>query len=106
MQDLSVHYRDAGIVVPIFHNDVNKNIKGGSWNPNKYPGVLDLYGVDSYPRGFDCANPQKNFNIDTSYYTHFSQVGYGGPSFTPEFQGGAFDPWAGPGYEKCAEMVG
>ncbi|KAH0614278.1 uncharacterized protein H6S33_006164 [Morchella sextelata] len=106
MEDLSATYKEVGIVVPIFHNDFNKNVRGGSWNPRNYPGVLDIYGLDSYPRGFDCANPQMNFNIDTGYYNHFAQVNYGGPSFTPEFQGGAFDPWAGPGYEKCAEMVG
>lgn len=94
MEDISAAYKAAGIVVPTFHNDVNKNIKSGSWNPKNYPGVLDLYGLDSYPRGFDCANPQANFNIDTGYYSHFSGVEYGGPSFMPEFQGGAFDPWA------------
>lgn len=94
MEDLSSAYKDAGIVVPIFHNDFNKNIRGGSWNPKDYPGVLDLYGLDSYPRGFDCANPQRGFNIDTGYYNHFARVDYGGPAFTPEFQGGAFDPWA------------
>ncbi|RPA95845.1 hypothetical protein L873DRAFT_1791948 [Choiromyces venosus 120613-1] len=106
MEDLSISFKKAGIVVPIFHNDFNKNIRGGSWNPRDYQGVLDLYGLDSYPRGFDCGNPQRNFNIDTGYHRHFAAVGYGGPGFMPEFQGGAFDPWAGPGYEKCADMVG
>ena len=23
----------------------------------------------------------------------------------PEFQGGAFDPWGGPGYDKCAQLI-
>ncbi|KAL7269720.1 hypothetical protein RUND412_007600 [Rhizina undulata] len=106
MADISASYREAGIVVPIFHNDANGRIAGGSWNPRNYPGVLDIYGLDSYPRGFNCAKPQSNFNIVTDYHGYMKSVAYGGPSFTPEFQGGAFDPWAGPGYEKCAEMVG
>ena len=24
---------------------------------------------------------------------------------SPEFQGGAFDPWGGPGYDKCAQLI-
>ncbi|MEU6285424.1 beta galactosidase jelly roll domain-containing protein, partial [Streptomyces sp. NPDC047028] len=29
----------------------------------------------------------------------------GRPLYTPEFQGGAFDPWGGPGYDKCAQLI-
>ena len=29
----------------------------------------------------------------------------GKPLYTPEFQGGAFDPWGGPGYDKCAQLI-
>jgi beta-galactosidase len=29
----------------------------------------------------------------------------GQPLFTAEFQGGAFDPWGGPGYPKCAQLI-
>src|SRR5665811_2286255 len=26
--------------------------------------------------------------------------------YTPEFQGGSFDPWGGPGYDKCRQLTG
>src|SRR5262249_51489590 len=29
----------------------------------------------------------------------------GHPLYTAEFQGGAFDPWGGPGYDKCAQLI-
>ena len=29
----------------------------------------------------------------------------GKPLATAEFQGGAFDPWGGPGYDKCAQLI-
>lgn len=31
-----------------------------------------------------------------SYYEHFDQVSPKQPSFIPEFQGGAYNPWGGP----------
>lgn len=46
-KQLSHAYRAVGIVVPIFHNDVGMT---RSWLPKKYPGVLDIYGLDGYPR--------------------------------------------------------
>ncbi|KAI5810302.1 glycoside hydrolase superfamily [Peziza echinospora] len=103
MTMISQAYRDVGIDVPIFHNDVGM---ARSWLPKNYPGVLDLYGLDGYPRGFDCDDPIGNFRIRTDYYRYFKRWYPHGPQFTPEFQGGAFDPWGGPGYEMCAEMVG
>ncbi|KAF8467613.1 glycoside hydrolase superfamily [Kalaharituber pfeilii] len=103
MTMISQAYRDAGIVVPIFHNDVGM---ARAWLPKNYPGVLDIYGLDGYPRGFDCNYPLEHFYIRTDYYNYFKKWYPDGPQFTPEFQGGAFDPWGGPGYEKCAEMVG
>lgn len=103
MTMLSHAYRSAGILVPTFHNDVGM---GRSWLPQNYPGVLDIYGLDCYPRGFDCDDPLGHFHVRTDYYNYFKKWYPNGPQFTPEFQGGAFDPWGGPGYEKCADMVG
>jgi len=79
-------------------------------------------------QGFDCNDPLGHFHIRTDYYNYFKKWYPSGPQFTPEFQGGAFDrefiyiiltlprelwliadcleAWGGPGYEKCAEMVG
>jgi hypothetical protein len=58
---------------------------------------VDIYGHDSYPLGFDCANPYTwpAKNLPTTWHaTHETQS----PSTLfalVEFQGGAFDPWGG-----------
>lgn len=46
--------RNAGIVVPFIVNDNND----GNFAPNSGQlAAVDIYGIDSYPLGFDCANP-------------------------------------------------
>jgi hypothetical protein len=47
--------RDAGIVVPFISNDAGPQ---GLFAPgNGTVGNVNIYGHDSYPLGFDCANP-------------------------------------------------
>jgi hypothetical protein len=47
--------RDAGIVVPLISNDAGPQ---GLFAPgNGTVGNVNIYGHDSYPLGFDCANP-------------------------------------------------
>lgn len=57
--------------------------------------------------GFDCANPYKwvegKFPIDF-YETHMN-VAPKSPNSILEFQGGAFDPWGGSGYEACSVLL-
>ncbi|KAL4895785.1 glycoside hydrolase superfamily [Aspergillus ambiguus] len=53
----------------------NDAYTGGHNAPGTGVGEVDIYGHDSYPLGFDC------------------------------FQAGAFDPWGGPGFDKCAALV-
>ncbi|KAL9088456.1 MAG: hypothetical protein Q9165_006180 [Trypethelium subeluteriae] len=45
--------RDAGIVVPFIVND-NENM--GYWAPGTGLGAVDIYGIDSYPLRYDCAD--------------------------------------------------
>jgi hypothetical protein len=61
-------------------------------------------GQDAYPNGFDCSNPGAwpvnafptwTYNADRTYTPN-------APNANFEFQGGAFDPWGGTGYENCA----
>ncbi|CAI7608584.1 unnamed protein product [Penicillium glandicola] len=104
MQYVEDQARNAGIVVPFINNDA----WGGGHNaPGTGEGAVDIYGHDSYPLGFDCANPSTwpaNGLPTTFYATHMEQS----PS-TPyslvEFQGGAFDPWGGVGFAKCADLL-
>ncbi|KAF2197860.1 hypothetical protein GQ43DRAFT_186375 [Delitschia confertaspora ATCC 74209] len=95
--------RDAGIVVPLISNDASAK---GYFAPGKEAAV-DIYGHDGYPLGFNCANP--TVWPDNALPTTWRQVHMQQSPSTPfslvEFQGGAFDPWGGPGFDKCGVLV-
>ncbi|MGW5352822.1 beta-galactosidase [Streptomyces sp. NPDC004031] len=93
MQHLEDKARADGITVPLTGNN------NGTFNSGD--GALDVDGPDSYPQGFNCSNPSKWNGVPNLSYDHPA----GKPLYTPEFQGGAFDPWGGPGYDKCAELI-
>ncbi|MFF0092492.1 beta-galactosidase [Streptomyces canus] len=93
MQHLEDKARADGITVPLTGNN------NGTFNSGA--GALDVDGPDSYPQGFDCSNPSKWKGVPDISYDHPA----GKPLYSPEFQGGAFDPWGGPGYDKCAELI-
>lgn len=98
MQELTSAARADGIRVPIFHNDKGRNL---IWSTG--PGAPDLYATDTYPAGFDCH--RTTFPALTDY--RFLRAGVGQrPFIWGEFQGGAFDPWGGPGYERCRALTG
>jgi beta-galactosidase len=98
MQELTAAARADGIEVPIFHNDKGRNL---IWSAG--PGAPDLYATDTYPAAFDCN--RTTFPAVTDY--RFLRAGVGQrPFFWGEFQGGAFDPWGGPGYERCRALTG
>jgi beta-galactosidase GanA len=98
MEELKAAARADGITVPLFHNDKGRNLKWASG-----PGAPDLYGTDTYPAGFDCT--RTSFPGLTDY--RFLRGGVGNrPFIWGEFQGGAFDPWGGPGYDRCRQLTG
>ncbi|MEN3308257.1 MAG: hypothetical protein V7603_4459 [Micromonosporaceae bacterium] len=88
--------RGHGIAVPFTHNHC---CGSATWATGT--GAVDIPGQDSYPQGFNCASPTRwnpagglpRFRDDA-------------PIYTPEFQGGSFDPWGGPGYENCRQLTG
>ncbi|MFB7378120.1 beta-galactosidase [Kitasatospora purpeofusca] len=86
--------RDRGITVPLTGNH-NAHFTEGT-------GALDIDGVDSYPQGFNCSSPDTWKGVPDISYGHAP----GRPLFTAEFQAGAFDPWGGPGYDKCRQLLG
>jgi beta-galactosidase GanA len=98
MEELKAAARSDGITVPLFHNDKGRNLRWASG-----PGAPDLYGTDTYPAGFDCN--RTSFPGLTDY--RFLRTGVGDrPFIWGEFQGGAFDPWGGPGYDRCRQLTG
>ena len=93
MQHLEDKARSDGITVPLTGNN------NGTFNSGV--GALAIDGPDSYPQGFNCSNPTKWNGVPDISYDHPA----GRPLYTPEFQGGAFDPWGGPGYDKCSQLI-
>jgi beta-galactosidase len=93
MQHLEDKARADGIRVPLVGNHNGTFVSG--------KGAVDVSGWDYYPQGFDCSNPSHWRAAPNMAHVHYS----GQPLFTAEFQGGAFDPWGGPGYQKCAELL-
>jgi beta-galactosidase len=96
MQDIEDKARADGIRVPLVGNH-NSNFFSGV-------GAVDIPGFDSYPADFDCTRPERwngvyDFASERKELTRW-------PLFFPEFQGGAFDVWGGPGYEACRKLTG
>jgi beta-galactosidase GanA len=98
MEEMKAAVRADGITVPTFHNDVNRGLR---WAVG--PGAPDLYGTDNYPVGFDCSRTTLPGLED--YRALRPTVGER-PYIYGEFQGGAFDPWGGVGYERCRALTG
>lgn len=70
-------------------------------------GNVNIYGHDSYPLGFDCANPYTWPAGDLPTYFHATHEQQSPSTFysLDEFQGGSFDPWGGLGYAKCSILL-
>lgn len=104
MQYVIDQIRDAGVIVPLINNDASA--KGN--NAPGQPAAVDIYAHDGYPLGFDCANP--DVWPDNALPTNWHQLHEKQSASTPysilEFQGGSFDPWGGPGFDKCYTLVG
>jgi beta-galactosidase GanA len=98
MEELKAAVRAAGITVPTFHNDVDRSLR---WAAGA--GAPDLYGTDNYPVGFDCNRTTLPGLQD---YRFIRDTIGERPLIWAEFQGGAFDPWGGPGYERCRVLTG
>ncbi|EEA22754.1 hypothetical protein TMatcc_001611 [Talaromyces marneffei ATCC 18224] len=95
----------AGIVVPSTHNE--KGMRSMSWSMDyeDVGGAVNIYGLDSYPGGLSCTNPNAGFNLIRTYYQWFQNYSYTQPEYLAEFQGGYFTPWGGVFYDDCASML-
>jgi len=65
MADVEKWFRDAGVVVPFLSND---GFDYGNFAPGTGLGAVDIYGHDSYPVGFDCAQPYTWFGLSYQYF--------------------------------------
>jgi len=103
MQYVEDQLRNAGIVVPLISNDASA--KGN--NAPGQPAAVDIYGHDGYPLGFDCANPETwpEGKLPTDWQPLHQQQSPDTPYSINEFQSGSFDPWGGPGFDKCGVLV-
>ncbi|HKT05416.1 MAG TPA: beta-galactosidase [Rugosimonospora sp.] len=88
--------RGHGITVPFTHNHC---CGSSTWATGT--GAVDIPGQDSYPQGFNCSSPTRWNAVST-----LPRFRDDSPVYTPEFQGGAFDPWGGPGYDNCRVLTG
>ena len=73
MQYVEDQARNAGIVLPFISNDASPS---GHNVPGSGAGAVDIYGHDSYPLGFDCANPSNwpSGDLPTYFWTlHLEQ---------------------------------
>lgn len=107
MQDVENFYRDAGIVVPFINND---GLNYGNFAPGTGLGAVDIYGHDSYPLGYTCANPYVWQGLANQYFpTDWYAVHLEQSPLTPyaiaEFEGGTLDGWGGVGFDMCNDML-
>ncbi|KAJ7232006.1 glycoside hydrolase superfamily [Mycena rebaudengoi] len=99
MVELEDNARDHHVTSPLLTNA--PNMQTLSWSKDFRPGLgaQDLYGVDSYPACWSCNLSEcgtiREFTT-VNYFPHFELVSPTQPSFIPEFQGGSYNPWAGP----------
>lgn len=101
MEQLKTAFHEAGIVVPLSHNE--KGFRSKSWSSDykNVGGAVNVYGLDSYPGGMSCTNPDTGFNLPRTYYQWFQEVAFTQPEYLPEFEGGWFQPWGGYFYDQC-----
>lgn len=101
MEQLKTAFREAGIVVPLTHNEKGFRAKSWSTDYNNVGGAIDVYGLDSYPGGMSCTNLDTGFNLPKTYYQWFQDVSPTQPEYLPEFEGGWFQPWGGYFFDQC-----
>lgn len=93
MQQIEAAFRAAGVVVPFTHNE--KGMRSQSWSRDYQDvgGAVDVYGLDSYPGGLSCTNPDTGFNVVRTYHQWFQNYSFTQPEYLPEFEGGWFSNW-------------
>ncbi|KAK6081556.1 glycosyl hydrolase family 35 [Seiridium cupressi] len=104
MQYVEDQARKAGIVIPIISNDAAPL---GHNAPGTGKGSVDIYGHDDCPLKFDCSSPMHwPKGALNGVYNRLHKIQSPSTPFSLlEFQGGAFDPWGGSGFENCVTFL-
>jgi len=70
-------------------------------------GDVDIYGHDSYPRGFDCAYPYQwpSGSLPTSFHTTHEKQSPSTFNSINDFQGGSFDLRGGLGFGRGSTLL-
>ncbi|PWN48247.1 hypothetical protein IE53DRAFT_319787 [Violaceomyces palustris] len=97
MRDIVSSLKAWGITVPISYNDADRE--------RGFLDIVDLYGIDSYPQEFDCSRPEVWKPVKDDYNSYHEHTNPTQPLMIPEFQGGAYDPFEGSGYQACRELT-
>lgn len=68
MEQIEAAFREAGVIVPSSSNE--KGMRSQSWSVDyeDVGGAVDVYGLDSYPGGLSCTDPDSGFNVVRTYY--------------------------------------
>lgn len=93
MEQLKKAFKEAGVVVPLTHNE--KGMRSMSWSVDyqNVGGAVDVYALDSYPGGLSCTNNATGFNLVRTYHQWFQNYSYTQPPYLAEFEGGWFSAW-------------
>lgn len=67
--------------------------------------IVDLYGVDAYPQGFDCRKPHLWRPVEDQYGSALDRLNLSAPKALWEFQAGSFDRFGGAGYHRCYQLT-
>ncbi|KAJ1020045.1 hypothetical protein NDA16_004325 [Ustilago loliicola] len=97
MKELVSTLKRNAISVPITYNDPGRD--------SNFVDLVDLYGLDSYPQRFDCSHPSTWVPFRDDYLQYHMETNPDQPFYIPEFQGGSYDPYGGPGYKSCGQMT-
>lgn len=90
MIKLEEAFRDAGVVVPLTHNE--KSMSRQSWSSDfqNVGGAVDVYALDHYPGALSCTNNETGFIVNRGYYQWFKKTSWTQPEYMAEFEGGWF----------------
>jgi len=102
MEQVETAFRAAGVTVPFTSNEKGERAVSWSLDYENVGGAVNVYGLDSYPGGLSCTDPDAGFSVVRNYFQWFSNYSFTQPNFFPEFEGGYFTPWGGSFYDDCS----
>ena len=105
MEQIEAAFEDAGVQVPSTSNE--KGERGMSWSTDfeNVGGAVNVYGLDSYPGGTSCTNPNSGYTVVRNYYQWFQNTSFTQPEYFPEFEAGYIRGWNTSNYDSCVSEL-